>query len=178
MCVNKRQNVFFFSFRRQSSETLSERFIRFNSLWSTQHVDCVAPLCLSHFPTELHLETVFFHSSNILQPSVGRSLLRRLHLLPAGQNFACDPPLTRQTAFPPPPAPPPPPLHSPCCGFTPCHHIRVDSSNHCAERPACKTWQRLTAGLKARTHTHTHLSFSFGSAHLNTHVCTGTCTRL
>lgn len=42
---------------------------------------------------------------------------------------------------------PPPP---PCCGFTPCHHIRVDSSNHCAERTGCKTWQDWQQGS---THT-------------------------
>lgn len=43
------------------------------------------------------------------------------------------------------------PLSPPCCGFSPCHHIRVDSSNHCAERTGCKTWQGLTAGLNTHT---------------------------
>ena len=41
-------------------------------------------------------------------------------------------------------------LSLPCCGFTPCHHIRVDSSNHCAERTGCKTWQDWQLGS---THT-------------------------
>lgn len=54
----------------------------------------------------------------------------------------------------------------PCCGFNPCHHIRVDSSNHCAERTACKTWQGLTAGLNAYTfcpHTHTFTTYQYST---------------
>lgn len=61
-------------------------------------------------------------------------------------------------------------LPLPCCGFTPCHRIRVDSSNHCVEQTGCKTWQGLTARLN------TPPSFSFTSTQTSIYTFVQRCT--
>lgn len=87
------------------------------------------------------------------------SLFSALPNFPSDLRLALEPPLTVSLSLP-----------LPCCGFTPCHCIRVDSSNHCVERTGCKTWQGLTAGLNI------HLIFSFTSTQTSIYTFVQRCT--